>query len=165
MATGNLNFFPPDGLGVNLIKLHGSLDVFAVEDKNLFLKCTSPAHEPLGGHVREVMRVEAHSIEICKRIETRAPGELIVIGSDGTMQFLRRSLLSGAHKFKGTFDQIAPLAFLEEFKRRIKMVTELDVIGYGFGDSHINQVLAEWHNTPHVALTIYDPHRSSIHPV
>jgi hypothetical protein len=162
MGAGNLNFFPPDGFGVNLIKLHGSLDVFAVEDKSLFLKCTPPAHEPLGGHVREVMRVEAHSIEICKRIETRAPGELIVIGSDGTMQFLRRSLLSGAHKFKGTFDQIAPLAFLEEFKRRIKMVTELDVIGYGFGDSHINQILAEWLNTPHVALTIYDPHRSSV---
>jgi hypothetical protein len=164
MDAGNLNFFAPDGLGVNLIKLHGSLDVFAVEDKNLFLKCTPPAHEPLGGHIREVMRVEAHSIEVCRRIETRATGELIVTDSDGRMQFLRRSLLSGAHKFKGTFDQIAPLAFLEEFKRRISMVTELDVIGYGFGDLHINQVLEQWLNTPHVSLHIYDPHRSSIPP-
>jgi hypothetical protein len=164
MYSGNLNFFPADGLGVNLIKLHGSLDVFAVEDKNLFLKCTPPAHDPIGGHIREVMRVEAHSIEVCKRIEMRATGELIVTDHDGRMQFLRRSLLSGAHKFKGTFDQIAPLAFLEEFKRRITTVTELDVIGYGFGDLHINQVLEQWLNTPYVSLNIYDPHRSSIPP-
>jgi hypothetical protein len=92
----------------------------------------------------------------------RATGELIVTDSGGKMQFLRRSLLSGAHKFQGTFDQIAPLAFLEEFKRRIVTVTELDVIGYGFGDSHINQVLEGWLSTPGVLLNIYDPHRDSI---
>jgi hypothetical protein len=49
MDTGNLNFFAPGGGGVNLIKLHGSLDLFAVEDKNLFLKCAPPISEPLGG--------------------------------------------------------------------------------------------------------------------
>jgi hypothetical protein len=164
MDAGNLNFFAPDDLGVNLIKLHGSLDVFAVEDKNLFLKCAPLTHEPLGAYLREVMRVEAHSIQVCKGIETRATGELIVTDSGGKMQFLRRSLLSGAHKFKGSFDQIAPLAFLEEFKRRIITVTELDVIGYGFGDSHINEILERWLNTPHVLLNIYDPHRSLIPP-
>jgi hypothetical protein len=164
MDAGNLNYFAPDDIGVNLIKLHGSLDVFAVEDKNLFLKCVPSVSHPLGGHVREVLRVEAHSIEICKKIQTRATGELIVTDSDGKMQFLRRSLLSGAHKFQGTFDQIAPLAFLEEFKRRIAAVTELDVIGYGFGDLHINQVLERWLRTPNVLLNIYDPKRNLTPP-
>jgi hypothetical protein len=43
-------------------------------------------------------------------------------------------------------------------------VTELDVIGYGFGDLHINQVLERWLETPGVTITIYDPHRSTIPP-
>jgi hypothetical protein len=95
---------------------------------------------------------------------TRTVGELNVLDSRGQLQFLRRSLLAGAHKFEGSFDQIAPLAFFQEFKKRIASVTELDVIGYGFGDAHINEVLAEWLKTPDVILSIFDPHRKSIPP-
>jgi hypothetical protein len=35
IKRGNFNFFSPEQFGVNLIKLHGSLDLFAVEDKRL----------------------------------------------------------------------------------------------------------------------------------
>jgi hypothetical protein len=46
MERGELNFFAQGDVGVNLIKLHGSLDMFAVEDKNLFLKCVPSDEEP-----------------------------------------------------------------------------------------------------------------------
>ncbi|CAG8868676.1 hypothetical protein [Pseudomonas fluorescens] len=157
LSEGDLNFFNPEEVGVNLIKLHGSLDMFAVEDKNLYLKCAPPAEAPIGGHVQEIRRIEDHSLELIQRLKIRSVGELDVTDKNGEIQFLRRSLLSGAHKFKGTFDQIAPIAFFEEFKNRMSAITELDVIGYGFGDHHINEVLQQWLNAPNVSINIYDP--------
>jgi len=49
----------------------------------------------------------------------------------GELQFLRRSLLSGGHKFSDKFEQIAPIELFEEFKTRIQFIKELIVIGYG----------------------------------
>ncbi|WP_449101220.1 hypothetical protein [Pseudomonas veronii] len=160
--NGVLNFFDTAGVGVNLIKLHGSLDMFAVEDKNLYLKCVPPAEAPIGGHVQEIRRIEDHSLELSQRLKIRTVGELDVTDKDGEIQFLRRSLLSGAHKFKGDFDQIAPIAFFEEFKNRMEAITELDVIGYGFGDHHVNEVLQQWLEAPNVSINIYDPYCKSI---
>lgn len=158
MDAENFNFFPSNEFGVNLIKLHGSIDVFAVEDKKLYLKCVPPQSERIGGHVQEVIRAEKHSHAVCAGMQSRTVGELNVLDAQGELQFLRRSLLSGAHKFKGHFDQIAPLAFFNEFNKRMTSVTELDVIGYGFGDVHVNAVIAEWIDGD-VHMNIFDPHR------
>ena len=157
-----LNFFESTEKGVNLIKLHGSLDIFAVEDKNIYLKCAPPLNAPLGGHVQEIRKIEQHSIKLSQAVGTRTIGELDVTDNEGEIQFLRRSLLSGANKFKGTFDQVAPIAFFEEFKRRLTKTTELDVIGYGFGDNHVNEVLEGWIKKENTKLNIYDPHRETL---
>lgn len=160
--SDRLNYFGHDGLGVNLLKLHGSLDVFAVEDSNLYLKCAPTPGSPVGAHVREIQKVEQHSIELSQRDNLRTIGELDVLDATGEIQFLRRSLLSGAHKFKGTFDQVAPRALFDEFKARIMMMKEIDVIGYGFGDEHINDVLRSWLYGPGASLNIYDPYRKDV---
>ncbi|MBU9443900.1 hypothetical protein KTE62_19500 [Burkholderia multivorans] len=162
--SGHLNFLGPEEKGVNLIKIHGSLDIFAVEDKNLYLKCTPTKSDGIGAYLQEIVQAEKHSHEVCAQMQSRTVGELNVLDINGELQFLRRSLLSGAHKFQGTFDQIAPLAFFNEFKKRMALVTELDVIGYGFGDSHINSVLSQWLNKTSGLLNIYDPHRKITPP-
>lgn len=159
-----LNYFGAEGYGVNLLKLHGSLDIFAVEDKNLYLKCAPPLASPVGLHVQEIQRLEQHSIKVSQQANLRTIGELDVLDVHGEIQFLRRSLLSGAHKFKGTFDQVAPQAFFDEFKARIQVMTEIDVIGYGFGDDHVNEVLNDWLHIPKVHMNIYDPYRKSVPP-
>ncbi|MBB6249158.1 hypothetical protein [Rhodanobacter sp. A1T4] len=155
----NFNFFGRKDYGVNLIKLHGSLDLFAVEDKRLYLKCAPISEEGFGGCLRSLFRVESHSVSVCHELGTRSVRELIVRDRDGEIQFFRRSLLSGAHKFKGHFEQVAPVALFEEFKRRLSGIVDLDVIGYGFGDAHINDVLASWLQRPESRINIYDPHR------
>ena len=162
MDSADLNFFDRATYGLNLIKLHGSIDFFAVEDKNLYLKCRPPASPAVGGHVAEVLRIEAHSVQLSRASQVRGVGELFVKGSDGEMQFFRRSLLSGAHKFQTSFEQIAPLVFFEEFKTRLGSVNELDVIGYGFADDHINAVLKDWISRPGSVMTVYDPHLQSV---
>ncbi|PRW84017.1 hypothetical protein C7A11_28010 [Pseudomonas simiae] len=164
MNTGKFNFFDSDETGINLIKLHGSLDTFAVEDKETYLKCYPSVDAPIGAHFREIRKIEDHSLQLSQQTKVRTVGELHVTDRNGELQFLRRSLLSGAHKFKGTFDQIAPLAFFEEFKKRIELITELDVIGYGFGDKHINEVLDSWLTQTNSTLNIYDPFRKTPPP-
>ncbi len=96
LNNGKLNFFEKKEVGFNLVKLHGSLDIFAVEDKNLYLKCTPPLGAKIGGHVQEVVKAETHSQAVCSQMQTRTVRELLVKDADGEIQFLRRSLLSGA---------------------------------------------------------------------
>jgi hypothetical protein len=162
IKQANFNFLGPEDFGVNLIKLHGSLDFFAVEDKRLYLKCAPLHEEGFGACLRSLFRVESHSVSVCKQLGARSVRELIVRDCDGEMQFFRRSLLSGAHKFKGHCEQVAPVALYEEFKRRLSGTIELYVIGYGFGDAHINDVLASWIQRPESRINIYDPYRESV---
>lgn len=161
MESDNLNFYKPGEVGANLLKLHGSLDMFAVEDKNLYLKCAPRDSEGIGGHVGEIMRLERHGVDVSNKLQIRATAEVQVLDNEGQHQFLRRSLLSGSNKFTGRFDQIAPDAFLNEFKQRLKLINELDVIGYGFGDAHINAIIAEW-TQGDVRLNIFDPYRDDV---
>ena len=71
-------------------------------------------------------------------------------------------MLSGGHKFSDKFEQIAPRELFEEFKVRIRSVRELVVIGYGFGDEHINVVFCDWLKIPDTKLIICDPYRAEV---
>ena len=60
------------------------------------------------------------------------------------MQFLRRSLLSGAYKFDKRHSQVIPNELLEHFQSNLNHLKNLVCIGYGFGDYHINQIVRDW---------------------
>lgn len=161
LESNQINLLNPGESGVNLIKLHGSFDIFAVEDKNLFLKVDGD-RKSVGSQFKEIRKVENEKIECFKHQGWRPVNELCVYDENNKLQFLRRSLLTGAHKFKGLFEQIAPIALFDAFKEQLHMVDELVVIGYGFGDFHINDVLSLWINDKSKKITIYDPYRESI---
>jgi hypothetical protein len=158
---GELDFFKSNESGVNLIKLHGSLDVFAAEDKHLFLKSYGESSF-VGSNYAEIRKIEDMNLEILQRDGVRATNELYVHDRTGELQFLRRSLLSGAHKFKGQFDQIIPVSLLKFFTQQLKSTEQLTVIGYSFGDDHINDALKEWLECKSRTIEIYDPYRSDI---
>ncbi|WP_288129835.1 SIR2 family protein [Microbulbifer sp.] len=161
LASGDLDFFNSNEHGANLIKLHGSLDVFAAEDKNLFLKSYGESSF-VGSNYAEIRKIEDRNLEILQRDGVRATNELYANDRSGELQFLRRSLLSGAHKFKGQFDQIIPVSLLEFFTQQLKATDHLTVIGYSFGDEHINVVLEKWLECKSKTIEIYDPYRSNI---
>ena len=52
--------------------------------------------------------------------------------------------MSGAHKFTGLVDQIAPPEFLGLFESYANLADEIICIGYGFGDKHINDIISNW---------------------
>jgi hypothetical protein len=161
LESSQINLYKPGESGVNLIKLHGSIDIFAAENKKLFLKVAGDGGG-VGSHFNEIRKVEDANLDICTLDGVRATNELCVYDDNNELQFLRRSLLSGAHKFKNKFEQVAPIALFDTFKKQLYTVNELIVVGYGFGDSHINDALGLWINDKSNEITIYDPYRESV---
>lgn len=156
----DLDFFEQNESGANLIKLHGSFDIFAIEDMGKYLKSVGDGE--FWSYVRSVRNIESLSVEECQKSGNRGVNELFVTDDFGELQFLRRSLLSGGHKFSDKFEQIAPRELFEEFKARIRSVRELVVIGYGFGDEHVNLVFCDWLKIPDTKLIICDPYRTEV---
>lgn len=160
LSEQKLDFYEGNEKGVNLLKLHGSFDIFAIEDKKTYLK--SVGNGGFGSFVSAIRNIESESLNVCQKMQVRGVNELFVNDSSGELQFLRRSLLSGGHKFKGKFEQIAPIALFDAFKNRINNVQELVVIGYGFGDEHVNEVMLKWLSDPKNQLTISNPYCDEI---
>lgn len=160
LKEGGLPFFKVGERGINLLKVHGSLDVFTYRDGRDMLKLI-----PSGDGVQGV----ANSLRIANRdlkyVDRNWPGDVIsgvneIIFEDhsGEMQFLRRSLLAGAFKFDGRHSQVIPNELLGYFRSHINYLTRLVCIGYSFGDQHINQVVRHWlESTRERRLTIVDP--------
>ncbi|MEI7345919.1 hypothetical protein [Dickeya chrysanthemi] len=142
------------------MKLHGSFDIFTIEDKEKYLK--SVGNSQFGSYISAIGNIERLSLQECHESKFRAVNELVVSDDSGQIQFLRRSLLTGGHKFSEKFEQIAPKELFEEFRSKIQSIRELIIVGYSFGDEHVNVVLANWLNISGTKLVICDPNRTEI---
>lgn len=137
-------FFPPGTLGINLLKIHGALDIFTFRDGKDLLKIL-----PLGnGFDGPLKALQSTNEELVYRpdVPVRPTNEIAYADQSGELQFLRRSLLAGAFKFDSRSSQVLPQRLLKHFRSYMNYLTSLVCIGYGFGDgdSHINDIMREW---------------------
>lgn len=140
-------YFPnPYRSGIYLFKLHGALDVFAFDDGKQLLKIL-----PLdNGHEGAIEALRAANEELIYPApphfggKARVTNEIAYADENGEMQFLRRTLLSGAHKYDKREQQVIPISLLKHFRSHINAVSDLISIGYAFGDMHINVIIREW---------------------
>jgi hypothetical protein len=141
-------FAPPrtsGPIGINLLKIHGALDVFSYRDGKDFAKLVPDAPTVRG--IIDMLAIAEHELIFVDPARSRsfkATNEITYADDEGVMQFLRRSLVAGTHKFDNRHSQVIPKEFLKQFASNINFVSTLICIGYGFGDSHINQVLVDW---------------------
>ena len=132
--------------GVNLLKIHGSLDEFAFNDGQDLLKLS-----PLGVGTQGVIAALESANDDVHYSDPGWPGgivkgtnEIIYKDNDGSMQFLRRTPLIGAFKFEKQTNQIVPNELLTRFNNNLAQLSEWVSIGYGFSDHHINQSIRSW---------------------
>lgn len=144
--AGSRSFFAVGVTGINLLKIHGSLDVFTFRDGKDLLRFlpaqSSPAaiFETLRAANTELIYVNpAHSDH-----RVKPTNEIAYADASGEMQFLRRTILSGAFKFDKHRDQVLPKRVLDHFRYNLLIVSDLICMGYGFSDPHINNVIREW---------------------
>ncbi len=141
-----LDFFKSGEEGINLLKIHGSLDEFAFNDGQDLLKLV-PDQVNISGVISVLRDVN----EEVRYIDPSWPGgvvktvnEIAYADDQGEMQFLRRTPLGGAFKFQERFDQSVPKELLSYFTLRLGYLTKLICIGYGFRDPHVNEVIRNW---------------------
>jgi hypothetical protein len=137
------DFFAHGEHGINLVKLHGALDIFGYDDEVNYLKLMSSDANP-DSYVKNIELLASLDLDLGRRSGVRAVNEHTYYDSDGELQFLRNSLLSGAHKFTRRVDQVAPSEFLSLFSGCLNYVNELLCMGYGFGDGHVDEKIADW---------------------
>jgi hypothetical protein len=145
LKKSSLKFFHHGEAGINLIKIHGGLDVFAFREGHDFLKLI-PEDQSVAGVLATLGRAntDLRWVHPVTKRQAKATNEIAFTDEKGEMQFLRRSLLAGAYKFDEHRQQVLPRQFLEMFRANINWVTKLVCIGYSFGDVHINSIIREW---------------------
>lgn len=143
MEENRYSFFGYGEFGINLIKLHGSLDIFGQDDELNYLKISAIENNPesLSCQIQLLNKINQ---DIAVRDGVICTNENIYEDEDGEIQFLRKSLLSGAHKFTKKLNQIAPSEFLSLFRGNLNYADELICIGYSFGDKHIDDHIVDW---------------------
>ena len=95
--------------------------------------------------------------------KARVINEIAYTDESGQEQFLQRTLLAGAQKFNKRFSQRLPQKVLDIFRSHINYVQKLYVVGYSFGDAHIDLVLRNWLEfSGERSAVIVDPGRRSI---
>ena len=142
LESSAMPFFQHGTRGINLLKIHGALDIFTFCDGKDLLKIL-----PLGDGVDgplHALRSTNEELLYQPQMSVRATNEIVYADQAGEMQFLRRSLLAGAFKFDSQSTQALPPRLLEHFRSYINFVQALVCIGYGFGDDHINKIMREW---------------------
>jgi hypothetical protein len=145
-AKGEMPFFQFGQQGINLLKLHGALDLFVFNDGEYLLKL-----KPLGAGARGVIAALRAANDELVAYDSSMPGgrwnvtnEIAYADLAGEVQLLSRSLLSGVHKFTNQSHQVLPKQMLAHFQSHLNEVSHLICVGYGLGDIHINQSIREW---------------------
>ena len=145
LEKSGFDFRNLNGPGINLIKIYGSLDVFTANDSHDLVKLA-----PLGDGVTGVLESLRAANEKLVYVVPGHPGrikalnEITYADETGEMQFLRKTILSGAYKFDRRSTQVLPPSILNQFRICLNRVSHLVCIGYGCGDAHINQIMREW---------------------
>ncbi len=161
LESSAMPFFQHGTPGINLLKIHGALDIFTFRDGKDLLKIL-----PLGDGAEgmlNALRATNEELLYEPQMPLKATNEIVYADQAGEMQFLRRSLLAGAFKFDSRHTQVLPVRLLEHFRSYINYIQKLICIGYGFRDDHINKIMREWlefSNKRH--LVIVDPKVKSV---
>jgi hypothetical protein len=160
LQNGVMSFFGPKSAGINLLKIHGALDVFTFRDGKDLLKILPEENSIVG--IIESLRSANEDLHFLNRQMPSRPikttNEINYEDDNGEMQFLRRSLLSGAYKFDNKMSQVLPAKIFDHFRFNLNYITRLICVGYGFGDSHIDQALRDWlAGCPERRLEIVNP--------
>ncbi|QFR50304.1 hypothetical protein FJR48_11440 [Sulfurimonas lithotrophica] len=127
--------------GINLIKLHGALDIYVHRDENNYLKIFNGSKD-----TNETINNINHLIKNDATVKNgvKCTNEITYYDKDNILQFLRMTIMSGKHKYSSKVSHNMDDWFFKIFKGHINYVSELYCIGISFQDKHVNTVIYDW---------------------
>jgi hypothetical protein len=147
--------------GVNMVKLHGSLSELEYQDKTIL--CNLKLDKGSSGEL-------AADFAAFNEMGYFFNGERLPDGKDrwitdsaGELHVASKSMLTGGRKYGDTLKVQAGEEKVALFDKLLKELDELTIIGYGFGDRHINFRLSNAMSlNERLRLRIVDPRFQSI---
>lgn len=140
LKSRKLQFHRQGTTGINLLKIHGALDIFTFNDGNDVLRILPHGERP-DGIVHALYNLNS---QLPRVPGPRIVGEIRANDTAGNEMMLQRSLVSGAHKFDERHPQVLPFDYLQIFGSSLLHLDTLICIGYGFLDAHINNQIKGW---------------------
>jgi hypothetical protein len=148
LASGQLPFFKADWPGINLLKIHGALDVFTYGDGRDLVRL-KPEDQTFDAII-DALQIANEGLLDPNLASSLVPDPLALankipyIDSDGQPQVLGRTLLASASRLTHPYPQLMQRRLLEYFRANLARADRLVAIGYGMGDAEINEILYEW---------------------
>lgn len=153
----NSKFFHNDR-GINLVKMHGGLNEFETGNTGEFFTVVNHNGETSTSYMTKTFNVMKEMKYFLNGEHCRSLGDLIVSDINGKMDFLRLSILTGGYKYQETVNPKPEEAKLNLMDSVLENIEELTIIGYGFGDTHINNRLSKaMYKNENLKIMVVDP--------
>jgi hypothetical protein len=131
--------------GINLVKLHGSLDLFTVNNGKDLLKLR-PSLRFKGSQLMAFRELRTEMIRT-RPFHPNGPLpsiEYVYEDANRAPQFLQQTPIVGTLKHDYRYQQILPYKILDVLEKNLGRLHVLVSIGYSFGDNHINKSVLRW---------------------
>jgi hypothetical protein len=131
-----LNFFK-ETKGINLVKLHGGLNEFEYKDKSLICNLNLDGLS-VNEFIINFQKFNSMGYYCNNKKVPHGGQDMIITNNDYELDIIRKSMLTGGTKYSSTSNIKEGEEKLKVFEDILSEINELTVIGYGFGDEHIN---------------------------
>lgn len=151
LANGHLPFFPRGAHGINLLKIHGALDIFAFGDGRDLLKLV-PDDETFDAII-DALQIANEGLLDPGLVSSLVPDPVAVMNqipyldANDQPQLLRRTLLASVARLTDPYPQLMQRRFLEYFRANLGQIDRLVVIGFGMDNGDVQEILREWLDT------------------
>lgn len=149
------DFFSPGEYGINLVKLHGSLDMFFTDNGHTLLK-VKPDAQRLADYVADLVFVNQVNQALTLKQNGVVTNRSLYQDAQGKLQWLERSLIAGYQHLP----QEQSACFPDAFRLMEQVLPELEeviVIGSRLENSVISGMLANWVSDSRRRLLVVDP--------
>ena len=153
--------YPMNSKGINLLKIHGGLnEYFQGDEKSGRYRLFFPINN-CKDSLDYLTKLDKYVHTPHYYINGKKPnieGEICFSDFDGTMQFMQPSILTGSKKYNATLSNHRHEEKIELFSSGLNKIDELYIIGYSFGDKHINYRISHaMHLNDKLKLVIVNP--------
>lgn len=156
----NLNY-PTNSKGINLLKIHGGLnEYFQGDEKSGRYRLLFPLAN-CKNSLEYLTKLEQFVHNPHYYINGQKPNiesEICFSDFEGKMQFMRPYILTGSKKYHATLSDHRHEEKIKLFSSGLGKIDELYIIGYSFGDKHINHRLSHaMHLNDNLKVMIVNP--------
>ncbi len=158
LAEAALPFFPPGTPGINLLKIRGALDVFALDNTHDLIKLAPPAAN-FDAIIDTLQIANEGLLDALLAPDALAfTNQIPWIDEQGNRRVLRRTLGASSTQVADPYPHLMQRRFLEYFRLHLAAFEHLVAIGYGLGNADVNEVLQDWlSESPQRRLEVVTP--------